>query len=287
MSISSKIRKTLWARSGNRCAFCQIELVQEKDEFNRTLNLGEECHIISKKSNGPRNVFIKDFNYDSAENLLLLCCNHHTMIDEKVEKYPTSVLIELKNKHELWVKNNLDKNFQDDIIELSEEEKLVSYITTKHDKEMKIKSSKEILYSEKGLDLAYDEIEKIKNKVSNVLLTLKESAPKYNIIHRFNNHKLCDIIFNKHTLMIQYYQASKYYANNSYLLFGIVNGLFDKNGYPDPYNPPTSQDIIRLDFTYNEIGDFGWKDQENNNEFYTSNEITEQWLKKFFRLTLK
>ena len=53
MGISSKTRKNLWAKSGNRCSICKIELFSKKkgkDEFN----IGEECHIISSNTNGPR-----------------------------------------------------------------------------------------------------------------------------------------------------------------------------------------------------------------------------------------
>ena len=56
MAITNKTRKLLWGRSGNRCAFCKIELVAEKDHNNVNLNLGEECHIISSKIKGPRHM---------------------------------------------------------------------------------------------------------------------------------------------------------------------------------------------------------------------------------------
>jgi hypothetical protein len=108
MSISEKDRKTLWARSGNRCAFCRIELVSEKDENNVNLNLGEECHIISKKENGPR--FKPDFkdDHDAYSNLILLCCNHHRIIDEQFETFTDFVLHQIKLNHEKWVKSVID-----------------------------------------------------------------------------------------------------------------------------------------------------------------------------------
>lgn len=108
MAISEKDRKTLWARSGNRCALCRIELVSGKDENNNNLNLGEECHIISKKQNGPR--YKPDYkdNHDDYSNLILLCCNHHRMIDEQYETYTEKILHQIKLNHEKWVKSAID-----------------------------------------------------------------------------------------------------------------------------------------------------------------------------------
>lgn len=80
MGISDKTRKNLWAKSGNRCSICKTELFsgqKNEDEFN----IGEECHIISSKQNGPRYKSNLD-NYDTYDNLILLCRNHHKEIDE-------------------------------------------------------------------------------------------------------------------------------------------------------------------------------------------------------------
>jgi hypothetical protein len=109
MAISDKNRKTLWARSGNRCAICRIELISEKDNNEINLNIGEECHIISSKPFGPR--FREDFqgDHDDTSNLILLCRNHHKMIDEQYETYTESILYHLKLNHEQWVKLVIDK----------------------------------------------------------------------------------------------------------------------------------------------------------------------------------
>ncbi len=108
MALSDKIRKTLWARSGNRCAICRVELIADIDENNVNLNIGEECHIISSKLNGPRNKidFLGDF--DGYKNLILLCRNHHRMIDEQYETYTELILNQIKLSHENWVKSVID-----------------------------------------------------------------------------------------------------------------------------------------------------------------------------------
>jgi hypothetical protein len=96
----STIRK-LFALSMNRCAFpdCPIEII---DRSTNTV-LGETCHIRAKSSGGPR--------YDAQqtpeerhafENLILLCRNHHKIIDDKnnLNLYTIEYLEKLKLAHE-------------------------------------------------------------------------------------------------------------------------------------------------------------------------------------------
>lgn len=98
MSISVKSRKILWGRSGNRCAFpgCNEELHQTVGEIGCTL-IGMECHIEAQSANGPR--FNKDYTekeIDSFENLILLCPNHHKIIDDNPEEYTVDRLKQMK-----------------------------------------------------------------------------------------------------------------------------------------------------------------------------------------------
>lgn len=107
MAISDKTRKNLWAKSGNRCSICKMELFQETNE-SKELNIGEECHIISKKVKGPR---YKEglSDYDIYDNLILLCRNHHKTVDELVDTFNEEVLRYLKVNHEVWVRETLNK----------------------------------------------------------------------------------------------------------------------------------------------------------------------------------
>lgn len=102
MSISDKVRKDLWAKSGNRCAICHKELFSciDKDDFN----IGEECHIVSSQPNGPRHIDNYG-DYDSFDNIILLCRNHHKEIDDSanLKIYTVEKLTEIKKNHEKWV----------------------------------------------------------------------------------------------------------------------------------------------------------------------------------------
>lgn len=113
MAISEKDRKRLWAKSGNRCAICQQELVMSNTN-NLDYNIGEECHIVSSKISGPRHEEGWE-NYDTYENFILLCRNHHKTIDDinNISIYSKQRLLEIKSKHELWVKEKLsiEKHF--------------------------------------------------------------------------------------------------------------------------------------------------------------------------------
>jgi hypothetical protein len=56
--MTDKTRKILWGRSGNRCAVCEHELVVDATAVDDESVVGDECHIVSGKGQGPR--------YDSA-----------------------------------------------------------------------------------------------------------------------------------------------------------------------------------------------------------------------------
>ncbi|NGY85260.1 HNH endonuclease [Bacillus megaterium] len=83
--------------------------------------VGEECHIISAKKNGPR--YDSSFpteRLDSYENLILLCRIHHKLIDDQYQTYDTELLHRLKSNHEKWISDNLriDKEKEDKPIRL-------------------------------------------------------------------------------------------------------------------------------------------------------------------------
>lgn len=109
MSITSKSRKELWAKSGNRCAICKKELVNQISEEDGSYIIGDECHIISSSIDGPRyKPGLED--YDSYDNLLLLCKNHHREIDENCTSYSEELLHYIKTAHENWVKETLENS---------------------------------------------------------------------------------------------------------------------------------------------------------------------------------
>lgn len=108
MSISDKTRKVLWARSGNLCAICKRALVVNKTDTDKDSVVGQECHIISGKQEGPRyDPSIPAELFDDVSNLILLCAADHKMVDDQNEKYSSAVLGKLKAEYERWVADRL------------------------------------------------------------------------------------------------------------------------------------------------------------------------------------
>ena len=110
MAISDKTRKILWARSGNRCAYCRCELVLDRSPADDAeAVVGDECHIIGQKVDGPRGVTSGSReNLDEYENLILLCKTHHKLADDQFGKFTVEFLLNLKTIHETWVKQCLE-----------------------------------------------------------------------------------------------------------------------------------------------------------------------------------
>lgn len=109
MSISTKTRKTLWAKSGNRCALCHTELVGYSNATYQDVIIGEECHIISSSPKGPRHNTNIKIGFDDYDNLILLCSIHHKVIDEQVDVYTVPTLLLIKSQHEVQIKKILDE----------------------------------------------------------------------------------------------------------------------------------------------------------------------------------
>jgi hypothetical protein len=113
MAISSKTRKILWARSGNRCAICRQELVNQTINHDGEAIIGEECHIVAREINGPRGDSPLPIDErDKPANLILLCRNHHKEVDDQPESFTVEFLKEIKLEHENWVRNKLSPDRQ-------------------------------------------------------------------------------------------------------------------------------------------------------------------------------
>ena len=90
--------KKLFALSGNICAFpgCSRPLVESAGTIT-----GEICHIQARNEGGPRfNPQLTSKQIHSFKNLILLCGDHHKIIDDQPHIYTTEVLFDLKKMHE-------------------------------------------------------------------------------------------------------------------------------------------------------------------------------------------
>ena len=66
--------------------------------------MGEMAHIKAEKRGGPRwDPALTPGQRDSYDNLILLCPNHHTEVDNDPAKWPVERLWQMKSEHKAWV----------------------------------------------------------------------------------------------------------------------------------------------------------------------------------------
>ena len=144
MTITDKTRKLLWGRSGSRCAICKQELIISATSEDNESIVGDECHIISGETNGPRyKSSYPEEKIDSYENLMILCRVHHKMVDDQPSTFTAEILRQIKNNHEISVTEMLSdkqkpkpvrlrrikKNIPDFLIRITTGKQLVDLIS--------------------------------------------------------------------------------------------------------------------------------------------------------------
>jgi hypothetical protein len=121
-SYSETTIKKLWGRAANRCSICRKVLTVPRPSGGDESVLGEMAHIIAHESEGekaPRTAvklsptqrdLFKELinNLDSYVNLILLCRDHHKIIDDQYLEYPIERLLETKRDHQNWVDSALE-----------------------------------------------------------------------------------------------------------------------------------------------------------------------------------
>lgn len=112
MTISNPEIKKLYGRSAGRCNICSA------DVFENDVHIGEMAHIIAKSTNGPRGDEQLTGGINSYENLILLCANHHSEVDQNSQRYSIERLHIIKSEHEKNVASlfkNLSSRTNDEI----------------------------------------------------------------------------------------------------------------------------------------------------------------------------
>lgn len=120
MAITEKSIKLLWSNAAGRCSFaeCYERLTVERAASSAPHTLGEMAHIKGKNRGSNRyDEAQTDKERDSYENLILLCPNHHTLIDkpENEETYSVDVLTQMKITHEKQISTRLEATSVSDV----------------------------------------------------------------------------------------------------------------------------------------------------------------------------
>ena len=99
-SIKEPVRMRLWAVSGGRCEMCNRILYQDL-VFGHDGNFGEMAHIHAVSEGGPRHKYgMSEEEKNNIDNLMLLCAEHHHMIDTHPEDFQEGLLLKKKKAHE-------------------------------------------------------------------------------------------------------------------------------------------------------------------------------------------
>ncbi len=120
MAISLKEQRILFAKSGNRCAFegCRRVLTAKASPLEGPVVLGEAAHIVGERPNGPRGNYPLPLDKrNQYDNLILLCNQHHQLVDSQPQTYTVEKLHAMKETHEKWVEQTL--GVADEILILS------------------------------------------------------------------------------------------------------------------------------------------------------------------------
>ena len=100
---SKKTLKILFALSRNQCAHpkCTNNVIEPATDSSDAAVIAQICHIYAVSTDGPRGkAGLTDKELNSPENLILLCPNHHTVVDKQFETYPAEMLKQWKQDHE-------------------------------------------------------------------------------------------------------------------------------------------------------------------------------------------
>ncbi len=112
MAIPLKEQRLVLQKSGNRCAFvdCRKLLTADASTSDRPAVLGEIAHIVAERPLGPRGASpMGTIERNRYENLILLCNQHHQVVDSQPETYTAERLRAMKEEHEAWVERILSR----------------------------------------------------------------------------------------------------------------------------------------------------------------------------------
>lgn len=105
-NIPLKQQKIVCLKSGNRCAMpdCRKKLVLDGTKNDPPAIIGRLAHIKGENPNSARHdPNMTDEESNSYENLILICGDCHTKIDNQPNTYTAEKLYQIKKEHENWI----------------------------------------------------------------------------------------------------------------------------------------------------------------------------------------
>lgn len=109
----------LWAKSAGRCQFCN-KILYVDTQYGHPGNFAERAHIHAVSPRGAR--FLEDLTVEEkndCQNLMLLCAEHHKMVDDNPEEFIWESLVKRKEEQEKRIRAITDINGEQSTIMLS------------------------------------------------------------------------------------------------------------------------------------------------------------------------
>ncbi|MFT8897546.1 MAG: hypothetical protein ABF968_11370 [Acetobacter sp.] len=108
--LSEPDRRFIIGRSGGCCNKCTTPVFLE-NEFGEAARLGDDAHIWAYSDDGPRgNLPNAPVNRNVRTNIILLCKNCHSEVDQQKIKFTPDILTAMRENHYAWVKSRLGKD---------------------------------------------------------------------------------------------------------------------------------------------------------------------------------
>jgi len=102
--------KRLLLESGGICAFshCNRPLISPDSPFEDGALIAELAHIVADSRDGPRGKTpLSDEERNQHDNLIVLCPNHHTIVDSQPNTFSIEVLRQMKRDHLATIRSKL------------------------------------------------------------------------------------------------------------------------------------------------------------------------------------
>ena len=107
MPVTERTLKVVWGQCAARCCICKKDLLHTANGTVASL-IGEVAHIVGETDSAARGrsiLGLKERN--EAGNLLLLCREHHKVVDDDPATYPVDRLSRIKDEHLAWIASSL------------------------------------------------------------------------------------------------------------------------------------------------------------------------------------
>jgi hypothetical protein len=104
-NVTEKTAKIVWSKSGGMCAYpeCRKMLIvaAPEDSSDPYALTGQMAHIVAHSDKGPRGgLAFFGSDRDGPENLILLCTEHHILVDQQRKSHSADWLYQMKERHE-------------------------------------------------------------------------------------------------------------------------------------------------------------------------------------------